>query len=114
VSGVNGYRTANARHLLAMHLEGMDRYSDALPLRRTQLSILREERGVEEPWTLAAELHLGFNLAGLGEYNEARQLFVHARDAFERCEGPNSDGAVRASELIAWVDERSQLDSTAD
>jgi hypothetical protein len=114
VSGVNGYRTANARHILAAHLEEMGRFSEALPLRRTQCSIHRDERGAEDSWTMVAELHLGFNLCSLGQYPEARQVLSHARDAFERTEGSESVGAARAVHLIDWIDDQPPREAVAD
>ena len=70
--GVNEYRTANARQILAMHLETMGRHSEALPLRATQYEILLDHKGPEHQESLLAELWLVTNLAGFRQDLDAR------------------------------------------
>lgn len=109
--GIDGYRTMNARHILATHFDEMNKYDEAVPLRRTQLTLLREQRGPDDTWTIAEEERLAFELAGLGNYDEATDLLVHARDIYIQAEGLDCDGAKMATGLIAWIEERIALES---
>ena len=110
-SGVDGYRTANARHILAMHLEEMGRYSDALPLRQTQFDLFTVNKGPEHADTLAGEMWLARTLMGVGENLEAKRLLLEARNTYSEKDGSDCEGVLRADHFIAEVNLRIGSDS---
>ncbi len=110
-SGIDGYRTANARHILATHLEEMRRYSDALPLRQTQFELFTVNKGPEHPETVAAEMWLALTLMGVGENLEARRLLLEARNIYSEKDGFDSENVSRANHFIAEVNSRMGGDS---
>jgi hypothetical protein len=105
-SGVESFRAAQARSFLAQHLEEMGNYADALPLRVEQLTILREQQGLEHVETLTAESGVAIALWGVGKLIDARDLFVHIRDVFERTEGPDFKTTEYARGMISKLDAR--------
>jgi hypothetical protein len=110
-SGVDGYRTANARHILATHLEEMGRYSDALPLRQTQFDLFTVNKGPKHPETLVAKMWLALALMGVGDSLEARRLLLETRDAYLEKDGLDSENASRANHFLAEVQGRLDNDS---
>ena len=105
-SGVDGYRTANARQIVAMHLEEMGRYAEALPLRETQFDLLKEHKGPTHADTLAAEMWLSLALMGVGEDRRGRSLMIEVRDHYLSKEGERSKGAARANRFIDEINLR--------
>jgi len=86
----------------------MGNYDDALPLREEQLSIFREQQGLEHVETLAAESFVAIDLWGIGELSAARDLFTHIRDVFEKTKGPDFETTEFARGMISKLDARIQ------
>ena len=105
-SGVDGYRTANARQIVAMHLEEMGRYVESLPLRQTQFDLLKEHKGPMHADTLAAEMWLSLALMGVGEDRRGRSLMIEVRDLYLSKEGEVSKGAASANWFIDEFNQR--------
>jgi len=78
--GVDARRTNTVRDYLAKHLEGLEKYSDALPLRKVQFEMMRETEGIDSFDALVSGNALAADLIGTGELEEARTLLLSLFD----------------------------------
>jgi hypothetical protein len=107
-SGIDGFRAVVARDLLAKQLEAMDRYSEALPLRRVQFELMSERKGEDHPDTLVSGNVLAMDLIGTGEFEEARTLLL---SLFDLQSAQGTLGSERGLYTVNLIDQINQYRS---
>ena len=99
--GPGSWRTLNAMEAVAKYREALDRFTDALPLRRQVMEGRRQELGPDHELTLAAEARLAVTLIELKRADQAKPLLVHVLDGLARIHGPEDPTVLVVTERLA-------------